>query len=200
MSIDHLVYATPDLERTVAALRARGLALTPGGPHAGRGTRNFLTGLGGATYLEVIGPDPEQPQPEEPRPFGVDALTAPRLVAWAARVPSLPGALEAAGRAGYEFSGPVPMSRRRPDGVILDWELAFPPDGDGLVPFLIDWHDSPHPAGSLDHGVRLEALRAVHPEPDVIAAHLTALGQTLEVSRGEQPGLEAVLAGHVVLR
>ncbi|MTD57400.1 VOC family protein [Amycolatopsis pithecellobii] len=198
--LDHLVYATPDLDGTVAQLRGRGLPLSPGGQHAGRGTRNFLAGLGGARYLEVIGPDPEQPEPAEPRPFGIDLLTSARLVTWAARVTSLPNALVRAGAAGYELLGPVPMSRRRPDGVVLEWELAFPPDGDGVVPFLIDWHGSPHPAESLDHGVRLESLRAVHPDPGLIARRLAAVGQELDVERGDQPGLEAVVSGDVVLR
>ncbi|SFK41712.1 Glyoxalase-like domain-containing protein [Amycolatopsis sacchari] len=194
MTIDHLVYATPDLAGTVEALRAQGVPLVPGGPHVGRGTRNHLAGLGDGTYLEVIGPDPEQPEPQEPRPFGIDDLTAPRLVTWAARVSGFPD---------RELLGPVPMSRRRPDGVLLEWELAFPPGGDGLVPFLIDWHDSPHPAESLDHSVRLVSFHGVHPDPDRVAREVAALGESLEVRRGERPGLEAELAtpkGSVVLR
>lgn len=201
MNIDHLVYATPDLPGTVAALAGQGIELSPGGPHVGRGTRNFLTGLGGGSYLEVIGPDSEQPEPAEPRSFGIDDLQAPRLVTWAARVPRLADVLAAS--AGYPLLGPVAMSRRRPDGVLLEWELAFPPDGDGLVPFLIDWHDSPHPADDLPHHVQLVSVAGVHPRPDVIAQHVQALGQTLEVRSGEPPALEAVLAtprGSVVLR
>ncbi|GAB2959531.1 VOC family protein [Amycolatopsis acidiphila] len=201
MSIDHLVYATPDLPGTVSALAGQGIELTPGGPHVGRGTRNFLAGLGGGTYLEVIGPDTEQPEPGEPRSFGIDELQAPRLVTWAARVPRLADALEAA--ADYPVLGPVPMSRRRPDGVLLEWELAFPPDGDGLVPFLIDWYDSPHPADDLAGSSRLVSLVGVHPEPDAITRHVGVLGQALEVGFGEQPALEAVLwtsQGSVVLR
>lgn len=203
MSIDHLVYATQDLAGTVSSLGEQGIALSPGGPHVGRGTRNFLAGLSGATYLEVIGPDAEQPEPEEPRSFGIDTLAAPRLVTWAARVPRLSDALKTAAEAAYELLGPVPMSRRRPDGVLLEWELAFPPDGDGLVPFLIDWHESPHPSGTLEHSTRLASLRAVHPQPGLVARHVQALGQTLQVGPGDEPGLEAVLStpsGRVVLR
>lgn len=203
MSIDHLVYATPDLSAAVSSLAGQGITLSPGGAHVGRGTRNFLAGLGGTTYLEVIGPDSEQPEPPEPRAFGIDGLAAPRLVTWAARVPRLSGACKAAAERGYELVGPVPMSRRRPDGVLLEWELAFPSDGDGLVPFLIDWHESPHPTETLEPSTRLVSLRAVHPQPDVVVRHLSALGQTLEVSPGDEPALEAVLltpSGSVVLR
>ena len=74
--LDHLVYAVPDLAAGVAAITALlGVAPSPGGPHPGLGTRNFLVSLGESCYLEIIGPDPEQPQPSRPRPFGLDRLS-----------------------------------------------------------------------------------------------------------------------------
>ena len=82
--LDHLVYAVPDLAAGVAAMTALlGVAPSPGGPHPGLGTRNFLVSLGESCYLEIIGPDPEQPQPSRPRPFGLDRLAGGRLVSWA---------------------------------------------------------------------------------------------------------------------
>ncbi|GAB3582594.1 VOC family protein [Amycolatopsis endophytica] len=203
MILDHLVYATPDLARTVADLRGRGLDLVPGGPHPGRGTRNHLAGLVDGAYLEVIGPDPDQDAPDGPRPFGIDDLTAPRLVTWAIRVPDLAAALEETRAAGYPFGDAVPMSRRRPDGVLLSWSLAFPREDGGVVPFLIDWQDSPHPADSLTTSAVLESLTGVHPDPGLVAGPLTALGAVLTVVTGPGPHLEAVLAvdgGEVVLR
>ena len=58
---------------------------TPGGQHPGLGTRNALIALGPSMYLEIVGPDPEQPKPLEPRWFCINDLAAPRLVAWAAK-------------------------------------------------------------------------------------------------------------------
>jgi hypothetical protein len=203
--IDHLVYATADLAATVADLERRlGVSLTPGGQHVGRGTRNYLAGLGAGAYLEVIGPDPEQAEPDQPRPFGVDELAEPRLLTWAARVSDLAAAVSRARAAGYDPGPVMAMSRRRSDGVLLEWELTVPDveSENGLVPFLIDWGATPHPAEDATPGVELVSLTGVHPSPDRVAAKLAALDQSLVVEAGPTPGLCAVLrssVGDVVL-
>lgn len=178
--LDHLVYATPDLAGTRAQLADAGLLLSEGGPHVGLGTRNLLAGLGAGAYLEVIGPDPEQPEPPAPRPFGIDGLVSPRLITWAVQ-------------AALDPEDSIAMSRRRPDGVVLSWRVAFAPDGgDGVLPFRIDWGATPHPSTTAGTGTRLLSFTGTHPEPDRIQAELAALGVTLPISPGPV-GLTAVL-------
>jgi catechol 2,3-dioxygenase-like lactoylglutathione lyase family enzyme len=195
--LDHLVLGGPDLAAAVAWFaELTGVTPAPGGRHDGWGTANELVGLGGGAYLEIIGPDPTQPAPPGPRPFGVDDLAAPRIVTWARRTTDLDATVAAARAAGYDPGDPVPMARRTPDGTWLEWRLTPPqPAGDGLVPFLIDWGGTPHPAGRDLPETRLLEVTARHPDPDSVTPALTALGVELEVKRGELAALTAVVQG-----
>jgi hypothetical protein len=90
LDVDHLVYATPDLQAGIVEIeRLMGVRATEGGQHPGAGTRNALVALGEASYLEIIGPDPEQETFVRPRLFGIDGLTSSRLVTWAAKAQDL---------------------------------------------------------------------------------------------------------------
>ena len=54
MRIDHVIYATQDLDAAAARLEAEhGLVADGGGRHAGIGTENRIVPLGGG-YLELI--------------------------------------------------------------------------------------------------------------------------------------------------
>jgi len=198
--IDHLVYASDDLPSASAAIAdLLGVAPTPGGHHLGHGTYNELLGLGGATYLEVIGPDPTQPPPDGPRPFGIDGLARPALVAWCVR-PERPLAeiISDARAAGIELGDVAAMSRRRPDGVLLEWELTFPQLGGRFgmaLPFMIDWGASSHPTDTLPSAVRLVALDVTHPEHHLLRTAFEIIGITtgVELHDGPQPSLRATI-------
>jgi glyoxalase-like protein len=204
--VDHLVYAVPHLDSAAAALETRlGIRPTPGGRHEGRGTRNALIALGDRTYLEIIGPDPEALAPDRPRWFGVDRLTAPRLAGWAASGQELGTIVEEAARRGVRLGAVETGSRRRPDGVVLSWLLTDPTPalGDGIVPFFIDWGESPHPADAAARGATLVGLRAEHPEPEKVSEMLAAVGVALDVRAAAAPALVAELEtprGRVELR
>jgi hypothetical protein len=194
--IDHLVYATPDLDATVADLARQGLATSPGGAHDGLGTRNALADLGGGAYLEVIGPDPDQPEPSQPRQFGIDGLTGPRLVAWAVRVTDLDAAVAAARSRGHDPGAARDMARLRGDGVRLAWRLTpMPATVPAVVPFLIAWGDTEHPSHTAARGARLESFTAAHPEPAAVRERLAAVGVTdFTVELGPTPALRAMIA------
>jgi hypothetical protein len=92
--MDHIVYAVPcGLMQAVAWFAGlTGVQPVRGGSHQGRGTTNFLVGLGAGVYL---GPDPNQPQPAGGRWFGIDRLTGPRIVTWAIRTADIDGSVAA---------------------------------------------------------------------------------------------------------
>ena len=193
-SLDHIVYAGPDLDEAARRVeRLTGVRPVEGGRHVGLGTRNRLLGLGGRRYLEVVGPDPEQPMPGRPRPFGLDGLDGPRLVAWAIRADDLEERVERARAAGHDPGDAEPMSRRAADGELLRWRLT--PIRVGPVPFLIDWGSTAHPAERDLPVVPLVSFTAFHPEPDAVRSRVDLLGAHLDVREAGRPSLTAVLLG-----
>jgi hypothetical protein len=202
--VDHLVYATPDLETGVEHIKQLlGIQATPGGQHPGAGTRNALIALGQASYLEIIGPDPEQPKPRNPRRFGLDTLATPRLVTWAVKGTDLEQLTGEALRKGIQLGDISPGSRRSPQGVLLAWRVTLTNLGDGIVPFFIDWGQTSHPAGTAARGASLIELRAEHPDAERVQNLLDQLGLELPVKKGPIPALVATIAtarGRVELR
>ncbi len=195
--LDHLVYATPDLDFSVDTLaELTGAPIEKGGSHPGWGTRNALVGLGIGTYFEIIGPDPHQPEPLGPRPFLIDDLKKARLVTWAYRHPDPEQAHEILMTLGIQL-GPVrSKSRTRPDGTSLSWALTEPQPlvGDGVIPFLIDWGETPHPSSLLPSPCTLVHFKGRHPDSDRLQPALDALGANLSISVGSTPGLTALLS------
>jgi hypothetical protein len=192
--VDHLVYATPDLQLGIETAETLfGVRATPGGQHPGEGTRNALIALGPASYFEIIGPDPEQPNPVRGRRFGIDELKAPRLTTWVAKGRALETFASDAVAHGVKLGAVIPGSRRRPDGVVLSWTYTDPRVvlGDRLVPYFIDWGTSPHPSATAAKGVTLLSLRAEHPDAARVQKMLQQLGLDLLVSRGTRPALIA---------
>ena len=194
--IDHLVYATPDLAASVADLEARlGVRPAPGGQHPGRGTKNALLALSERSYLEIVGPDPAQAKPAGGRWFRIDDLDAPRLVTWAVKEADLEKRKISAGASGVGLGPVASGSRQRADGTTLRWQFTDPAVvvADGLVPFFIDWKDSPHPAAAAPAGPVLTSLRAVHPNAAKVMRALSAVGIDLSVEPGPRPALVATL-------
>jgi hypothetical protein len=189
---DHLVYATPDLDATAADLTERlGIAPAPGGSHPGMGTRNLLYGLGEGKYFELIGPD--ETQDVEPRWFGIAALTRPRLAGWAIRTAKLNFVVAGARERGFDPGNMLGMSRQGADGEPITWRLTMPKDT--LIPFIIEWGDTPHPSTRDLPQLTLESFAGEHPDPIALRQTLEALGAALTLKRAPHTRLTAVLSG-----
>ena len=198
--IDHLVVAAATLAQgcdwVESGLRVRP---RPGGKHVAMGTYNALLRLGPGRYLEVIAVDPEGTAPARPRWFDLDEprmraslADGPRLVHFVVRTDDI-GATRA--RMPIDVGEPIPMTRGD-----RHWLITVPADGHlpgrGLVPTLIQWPDSRHPADSLpEHGLSLVALAGEHPDPAPIRAALArlALDEDVKVTYGQSPRLAAMI-------
>lgn len=204
--LDHIVVATPYLDDLVRSFHDRtGVEPALGGRHESRGTRNHLVSLGDKAYLELIGPDDPNASGPLPAVFGIDHLTGPRVAAWKVRSSDLETTVATARSHGYDPGDVGPLSRRTPDGTLLQWRLTQnpPTDFDGLVPGLIDWQDSPHPTAADLPEMRLVALVGQHPQAGAVRDALYALSVELEVGEGDAAGLDVTLAtphGEVHLR
>ncbi len=210
-AVDHLVVAAPNLQTGTAYIEELvGMRAAPGGPHPGLGTRNTLLSLGDAVYLEIIAPDPEQPEPANPRPMGIDDLNAPKLATFAIHASdseTITDVVNAMRGCGEDLSEVISMSRVKPDGEEIHWSLTPSNAGltqdAGLVPFVIEWGDTAHPATVTPTGCQLVSMSVTHPNPDRFRKLYNTIGINVEVAAGNDISLEAVLDtpnGQITLR
>ncbi|EYC50656.1 hypothetical protein AZ34_05980 [Hylemonella gracilis str. Niagara R] len=215
--IDHLVIAAHSLAQGVAWCEAvLGVEPGPGGEHPLMGTHNRLLALGNGThpnaYLEIIAINPQAPAPGHRRWFDLDdpglqaALRdAPRLIHFVAQCADAAQASRALSAHGIDRGALRDASRQTAQG-LLEWKITVREDGqrlfNGVLPTLIQWGEM-HPSASLpDRGLRLQSLRATHPQAKELRAACAAIGLgQLAVKEGEA-NLSALLQtrkGPVVL-
>ncbi len=197
-TLDHLVYAVPDLARACAAFaKTTSVTPAPGGQHPGRGTHNALVGLAGGAYLEFIAADPTQPTPEHGRWMGVDLVTAPTLTRWAIRDVDL-GAFAKTLRAHRPALAHLTEgSRRTAAGQTLAWRMTEPQPAPAveLVPFALDWtHSETHPTEGLTPTLELLELRLEHPGAEALNQLFRDLGLAHAVYSAASHRLGAHLA------
>jgi len=185
-TLDHLVVAAATLADGIEYFaEIAGVTAQPGGKHIAMGTHNALVRLSERTFLEIIAIDPEGTKPSRPRWFDLDniALQAelterPRLIHWVARTTGIERAAAAC---------PIPLGEVHPIARgDYRWRITIPDDGTlpakGLVPTLIEWDVSHHPAESLPKSnVSIASMAASHPEPALIRAALASLGPDLDL-------------------
>jgi catechol 2,3-dioxygenase-like lactoylglutathione lyase family enzyme len=132
--IDHIVVVVPELAEAIEKYGALGFTVVPGGTHP-TGTHNALVGFQDGSYIELIAF--YRPEPGH-RWYGM--LNKGRgLVDFCAQTDDLRGDTVAFREAGVTLGDPSPLSRTRPDGYRLEWQLAIPEGAfQGIVPFLIE--------------------------------------------------------------
>ena len=192
--VDHFMYAVPSLELGMAwAKDTFGIEAAYGGEHIGLGTRNALMSLGSA-YLEIIAPDPGQPQEGT---FGgaLATLSDGGLVTWCAE-DELTGVATNLSSLGVSTSGPNRTKRQTAEGDVLEWELLFPlksPFG-SCMPFFIDWLDCANPKDTNPLAGEFQSLSVSNPDATNLQKILTSIGLDLPVNSGE-PSLSVSIAG-----
>jgi len=152
--IDHFVWGVPDLRTGCAEIEYLfGAAPERGGSHPGLGTCNALLSLGPGTYLEVMAPEDPQPGSVGER---LAQLDAPGLITFVLRRTDLAQVMQSVAGCGTDVSalGPIKTERLTPQGERLSWQLLFLTQHayGGLLPFFIDWQDTPHPSVSAPLG------------------------------------------------
>jgi catechol 2,3-dioxygenase-like lactoylglutathione lyase family enzyme len=194
--LDHIILGCSDLEAGIQFVKERtGVRAAFGGVHPGRGTRNALLSLGLMRYLEIMAPDPEQPNTEPPveRLKNLRRLSSPQIVAWVVHtnhIDKIAGRLKGQG---ISFQPIFSGSRKRSDGRMLNWKmLTLADDREGLFPFFIQWSpDSPHPSLDAPAGCQLQRLFATAPNPAGLAGEFQRIGVVLGVQSGDRPQLRA---------
>ncbi|MEM7377781.1 MAG: VOC family protein [Pseudomonadota bacterium] len=193
--IDHVAVGARDLDAGIVAMEAAlGVTVPSGSKHDAMSTHNAVMRVGDGLFFELIAVDPEAPDPGRVRWFTLDdpatqqrLAERPRALCWVVNTDDLDAVVAAS---------PVPLGEvvhfQRGDRT---WRLTVPTDGSlpehGLIPAFIEWSPGPHPStAQQDLGVRLQAVRLSHPDPDAVNATLTALGvaHLATVERGA-PGL-----------
>ena len=194
--LNHLVFATGDLEKTIQDLSQKlGVVAALGGQHPRWGTRNALLALGSQMYLEIMGPDRGLARAELKRPFGIDQLQKPYLATWVCRAEDLNKTVEIGRKVGIGLGNVQSGKRTKPDQTVLSWEMTdlLAVREGGKIPYFINWGSSRHPAADAPTGCALRELKAEHPNPEHMRDLLMAFGLDLPLEYGKAFRLKAII-------
>jgi hypothetical protein len=113
-------------------------------------------------------------------------LTQPTPLHWAVRVTGLADVATQLRALGWQPTAIRRTTRTPPNGVTLEWELCGIAGHQygGVVPFLIDWLASPHPAIAAPRVGPLSALDFAAPQPEPAQTLLRTLGISARITPG----------------
>ena len=130
-----------------------------------------------------------------PRPFGPDGVSRSGLAGWAIACHDIDAAVARVRSRGYDPGEVASMQRATPTGAVLRWRLTLNAMPGSLIPFLISWGGTEHPARSAPPGLTLDAFNLEHPDPPSLAPLLTALGADVEIRPAATAAFAARLSG-----
>ena len=193
--IDHIVWYAEELGQGIEDFQQlAGIRAVNGGTHAGLGTHNALLALGERCYLEIIAPDPKQTNGAWRE--CLHRASHPGLFHWALAVPGLESLSQCAGDDLLRNRSVVRASRESANLGILSWKL-LKVDGHSfgaLLPLLIDWEDSPHPAQAAPRGCRLKSLKVYSPDKRRLDAFFSALNSKISVIEDTDPHFSVTMS------
>jgi Glyoxalase-like domain len=193
LNLDHLIVGCRDLDAGITYIeKLSGYRAEPGGSHPGRGTRNALLNLGHDAYLEILAPDPAQPQLQWHKEIA--SLAEPQLIAFALRQKDLDKLAQILRARGVECIGPTAGSRTRPNGQTFRWQtVVLTDDLHGNLPFFIDWAaDSPHPSADAPRGCEIKQF---HPTDTLPYIPPPKPGMKLQIIAGKNSQMKATIGG-----
>lgn len=196
--LDHILLGVRDLDEGISFIEKKsGVQAIVGGSHPGAGTRNALLSLGTERYLEIIAPDPQQNSSPSALHKGLSELASPALISWAVHTRDITGDANHLRKAGIAFDGPLDGSRKRPDGLLLQWKtLRLKDDREGTLPFFIQWgQNTPHPSVDAPPGCRLTSFTIASPNPAELRDAFGKMGVSVNVLPGAGSKLIATFEG-----
>jgi len=165
-NIDHASLCGSNLDNLRQAFASVGLTTDYGGPHATGGTHMALLGFDDGSYLELIAPQDATAAQSSGWAKFMSADAGP--CAWAVEPKDIDAEVQRLKAAGTAVTGPENGTRKRPDGMNIEWQVANVGSGTpgALLPFLIQdrtprqWRVAPSASvqGSMLTGVEIVVL------------------------------------------
>ncbi len=176
-----------------------------GGKHLNHGTHNAILSIGEKCYFEIIAIDPENNNVSAPRWMGVDLIQHPTLTRWAMRPVDWSRDVQRIRKINPSLGHTAIGNRKQANGKMLDWEMTLPQAHPAVevLPFLLNWKGTVHPAEQLEQQCTLKRLSLEHPEPQKIQAQLASLELDIPVKQATVPGIIMTIDtpnGEVVIR